>query len=361
MPSPNRIIIASAGSGKTTSIIKDAIGYESGRSALITYTHHNTEELRDRAYETVGHIPPSLTVSTWYSFILRHFVRPYQNDIYPTPIKQVQFVDGRSAKWTKKDDIDKFFFSEPGCIYLDKISQFACEVIEKTCGLLLDRFEAIFNRLYIDEAQDLAGYDLDLVEHLLKSKVQVTLIGDVRQGAYKTNNSGRNRQYAGAKIVNKFDEWCNETDTVMEHLAYSHRCVQAICDYADQFYPNLPPATSLNSRLTGHDGVFAVRRSDIGHYIEAFRPQGLRLDRKTKDVPGTPLNFGEAKGKTFERTIIFPHKALEDVLRAGEVGRLGNAPSTIAKVYVGITRAKQSVAFVIPDTMKPATLKIFTP
>lgn len=361
MPSHNRIIIASAGSGKTTTIVDEASGYASGRSALITYTNNNTAELRDKTYEVLGFIPLNFEVATWYTFLLRHFVRPYQNHVYKTPIRRVGFVDGRSARYVAKDNIDRFYFLEPGCIYLDKVSQFACTVIDQTRGLPLARAAAIFDRIYIDEAQDLAGYDLDLVEHLLRTGIAVTLVGDVRQATYRTNNSPRNSQYSGAKIIDMFNSWCRKTDTSLEHQNHSHRCVQPICDFADQFYPDLPTAVSHNGRVTGHDGVFAVRWSDVDHYMATYRPQPLRLDRRTKNVPGCPLNFGEAKGKTFDRTLIFPHKKLEAVLATGNVRELGDADVTVARVYVGITRARQSVGIVIPDRLVPACLPIYSP
>ena len=59
------------------------------------------------------------------------------------------------------------------------------------------------------------------------------------------------------------------------------------------------------------------------------------------------LNFGEAKGMTFERTVIYPHNKLMKFLRTGN---LEDAGAAIAKIYVGVTRARQSVAFVVPDS-----------
>src|ERR1017187_7852663 len=173
--SNNRIILASAGSGKTTTIIDDACASSSTRSAIITYTINNTSEVRGRTYERIGFIPPNLTVSTWYTFLLCHFVRPYQRCLYRRRVSQMCFVDGQSAPGTRATDIEKHYFSGPGRIYSDKVSKFACEIIRKTCGLPVQRIEEIYDRLYVDESQDLAGYDLELIEWLLKSRIAVTL------------------------------------------------------------------------------------------------------------------------------------------------------------------------------------------
>lgn len=362
MPSFNRITIATAGSGKTTGIAVGACNHTAGRSALITYTRNGTAELREKVLDHNGFVPAGMEVGTWFTFLLRHFVRPYQRALYSdAPVRRLAFIEGRSAKYEKKTDITCFYFNTPEEIYSDKISQFACEVIAATGGLPIQRAEQIFDKLFIDEIQDIAGYDLDLIEHLLSSEIDVVMVGDVRQGTYKTNNSGRNTQYGGARIIDKFEEWERTGKAEIDYELVSKRCVQPICDFADRLYPELPRATSANRRLTGHDGVFAVRASDTEAYMSRYKPQTLRLSRATRDVPGCPINFGAAKGKTFERTLIFPHKNLLHVLRTGDVNRLGNAPSTIAKVYVAVTRARQSVGFVIPDNMTPSDIRLFDP
>ena len=359
MPSPNKIIVASAGSGKTTSIVSEAGNKEHENCALITFTNNNSAELRGKALELFGHVPTGMTVSTWYRFLLRHFVRPYQAHLYGPRVRTLKRVNGRSARGIAKTNIPRHYFMAEGDMYLDKVSQFACAVIDEAGELPVQRFEQIFDQLYIDEVQDLAGYDLDLVEHLLNSEVSVTLVGDVRQATYRTNPAAKNSAYAGPKIINKFDEWCQSEYTTIEHQAHSYRCVQAICNFSDQFYPDLPTTESRNEVVTDHDGVFAVRESSVEHYMQAHDPQVLRLRRTQKVLPGCPLNFGEAKGKGFQRTLIFPHANLLSVLRTGDIGELGPSDETRAKVYVGITRAYQSAAFVVPNNFVPAELPVY--
>ena len=102
----------------------------------------------------------------------------------------------------------------------------------------------------------------------------------------------------------------------------------------------------MNKVDTGHDGVFLVRSSDVTAYFEAFAPQTLRYNRTHKNVLGRPVNFGEAKGMTFERTLIYPHGPLQKYLASA---KLTDAGKEIAKIYVACTRARQSTAFVVPD------------
>jgi DNA helicase-2/ATP-dependent DNA helicase PcrA len=61
---------------------------------------------------------------------------------------------------------------------------------------------------------------------------------------------------------------------------------------------------------------------------------------------------------TFNRTIIYPHAPLEKFLMTGDIGDAGKE---IAKIYVAITRARQSVAFVVDDDSAPQQLMIYEP
>ncbi|HVJ04951.1 MAG TPA: UvrD-helicase domain-containing protein [Candidatus Saccharimonadales bacterium] len=288
MPSNNRIILASAGSGKTTRIIDDACGALGARAAVITYTNNGISEIRAKTYERIGFVPPNLTISTWYAFLLRHFVRPYQNCLYSRRVSQIIFVNGISDRFSKATNIARHYFGAPGRIYGDKVSKFACEVIRKTGGLPLQRFEKIFNQLYIDESQDLAGYDLELIELLMRSRISITLVGDHRQATFATNYAAKNKGFARAKVIDKFEEWQKAGLCKLEYQYQSHRCIQAICDFADQLHPHLPKTNSLNSTITDHDGVFAVPQSQVHSYISIFHPQILRYSRAFKEVPGSP-------------------------------------------------------------------------
>lgn len=99
----------------------------------------------------------------------------------------------------------------------------------------------------------------------------------------------------------------------------------------------------MNKKVTGHDGVFVIASADVAVYVEKYQPQVLRLDVKT-DCHGYPaLNFGESKGLTFERVLIFPHKLGQKWLSTGE---LTHVEKSAAKMYVGVSRARYSVAFV---------------
>ncbi|WP_338830244.1 hypothetical protein [Bradyrhizobium sp. 27S5] len=336
----------------------DACTDASKRSALITYTINGADECVKIACERYKAVPSHTVISTWYAFLLRHFIRPYQTQLYKPRVSRLLFVRGQTARFSRATDIDKHYFSGPGMIYLDKVSKFACDIIQQTDGQPIRRFEHIFDRLFIDESQDLAGYDLELVEYLLKSATDIILVGDYRQATYTTNDSGKNKKYVRSNIVEKFKAWEAAKLCDIEYQTSSRRCVQEICDFADLFFPTAPKTRSLNTVATGHDGIFAVERRHVADYCARFQPQPLRYTRTHVVAAGKPINFGAAKGMTFDRTLIYPHGPLRKYL---ETGKLADAAKEIPKLYVAVTRARQSAAFVIEDGMALATVARYQP
>jgi len=63
----------------------------------------------------------------------------------------------------------------------------------------------------------------------------------------------------------------------------TRECV-IICDFSDRFYPGFPKPTSRNRTAPDHDGVFAVRASDVEAYRARFNPKPLRYNR-TFELP----------------------------------------------------------------------------
>lgn len=361
MPSQNNIIVASAGSGKTTTIIRDAGSDPARKSLMITYTVNGRDELIKKAYEEYGCIPPHVNIMTWFTFLLTHIVRPYQNQLEESGqrVNSITFNNGKSVPFIKADNIKRHYFSSPGNIYRDKISKFGCVVNDRTGGKPIARLSDIFERIFIDEAQDLAGYDLDLVELILRSGLQTNLVGDHRQATYSTNDGGKHKGYRGANIIKMFENWEKKKLCEIEHHNHSYRCVQSICDFADMFHPVSNNTESRNNTTTELDGVFAVRKTDVGAYMAMFEkePQVLRYSKATKGLPGQPMNFGKSKGMTFERTLIFPHGPFKKVLKSGNPEE---ANKSLEKIYVAVTRAKQSVGIVVDDNYKAEVVPLFS-
>lgn len=343
MPSTNAVTISAAGGGKTTRIVRDALGCDDKRSIMLTYTDNNVSELKKRFYESNSSIPDHVEVSSWYTFLLREMARPYQNALFDGRIAGIFWVEGRSETFADATKIDRYYFHGSGRIYSDKLARFVWECDKASGGAVISRLKQRFDRLYIDEIQDMAGWDIEVIELMLKSTIDVTLVGDHRQATFRTNNAAKNSAYAGVNIIKKFREWDKVKLCSLTYENDTHRCNQLIANIADGFFPKEPKTRSLNNAATGHDGVFVISSRDVDAYMEQYRPQVLRFNVKT-DCHGYPaMNFGESKGLTFERVMIFPHKSAQKWLSTGE---LAHIEKSAEKMYVGVSRARYSVAFV---------------
>ena len=343
MPSASRILISAAGGGKTTRVVEQALASDQGITALVTYTRNNVREIHLKAYERTPAIPPHIEVISWYSFLLRELARPYRSAMHKQRIDGIHWVEGKSAQFVPEFRTSAHYFLDGGRIYSDKIAKFICECDRKSGGTVMRRLKQRFSHIIIDEVQDMAGYDLDVMELILKTGIPVTLVGDHRQAILSTNNSPKNKQFAGPAIIKQFELWKKAGLVTIEYETHTHRCNQAIADLGDSFFPNEPKTVSKNEVITGHDGVFLVASADIDEYVKRFSPQTLRYNVKTPCGALDAMNFGKSKGLTFPRVLIFPHGGAKSWLASG---KLSHVEKSATRMYVAATRARYSVAFV---------------
>lgn len=345
----NTVVIAAAGSRKTTYLVELAIDNPEKRVVILTYTIENYNQIKSYFFDKCGFVPSNVLIQTWYSFLLSNCVRPYQNFAYSEKrIENICFVNGKSAKFVKKTEVKKYFFQNGLNIYTDKISEFSLLINEKSKGLVIKRLESICDMILIDEVQDLAGYDFDLLEILLKSKVEITLVGDNRQATYFTNLSSKYKKLRGKNIVHLFKEWEKQKLCSIVERNECFRCNQNICDFADKLYPSMIKTVSMNMNITGHDGIFVVEKSKVENYISTFKPQVLTYRKSNETQHLRAINFGMSKGLSFDRVLIFPTKKFEDYLKTENISKIGDIP----KIYVAITRARFSVAIVYDGNVK---------
>lgn len=354
----SEVIVSVAGSGKTTSIVRGVESESDNKFALVTYTNVGCDNLRNIHAAIGASSQRRVRVQSWYSFLLNHFIRPYQNFLYDKRVSGICFERiPRSLLVFSKRNIPRYYFAKPGVLWVDRVSEFACEVIRASGGKSVSRISSIYDKVVIDEAQDLAGWDLELIDHLLRSSISMKLVGDHRQATFVTNSNQKNKKYRGVNILKKFYEWEREGLVSLNVSETSYRCAPEICQFVVGMFSGSMSMASSNSNRTDHDGVFFLREADVASYMSKFNPKVLRFNRSFETDLPSPLNFGESKGLTFGRVLIIPHGPLLKYLRTGVPGDL---EKSVEKVYVAVTRARQSVSFIVPDGFTSSVLPIVT-
>ena len=238
------LIIAAAGAGKTTFLVKRAL--EISENILITtYTDANEQGIREKFYEINGCIPANVTIMPWFSLLIRHGIRPYQSYLIANRVSGVLLVNKADRNLLKlKDTNEKKYVTASGNVYSNMISKLPCVLDGLSNGCIFRRIRKIFSYVFIDEIQDFAGYDLEVIRKLHEVGCNMILVGDPRQTTYRTHYEAKYKKYAGGKIANFVQENIPEMKLDYTTLAKSYRNNQIICDLANQMYPNMKACDS---------------------------------------------------------------------------------------------------------------------
>lgn len=370
----NKLFIAAAGAGKTTFIINEAIRKKNAKILITTFTEANEAEIRRKLIQKLGYIPSHITIQTWFTFLLEHGVRPYQSFLHEERAAGLLLVNAQSGvKYTingvpvfyRETEVKNHYFDKKLDIYSDKISKFVFSVNKISKGLVISRLAKIFDAIYIDEVQDLLGYDLEIIKLLGKSKIEIILAGDPRQVTYHTHWERKNKKYRDGKILDYVNEKCPKLFLIdTETLKNTHRNNENICNFANLLFPDYPRTSSISTHEeTDHEGIFFVTRKNVNEYLKRYKPIQLRNSKASpvNNALSPIYNFGEAKGLTFNRVIIYPTAPMLDWIKDPK----SNLSFTSrCRTYVAITRAIHSVAFVIDDDDKDiigSELMLFPP
>jgi len=356
-------MIAAAGSGKTTFLVQAAKKIKDQNVLITTYTEANESEIKKKFK---GRIPKNITIQTWFSFLLQHGVRPYQSEMHADlhekkigfclseeksgrkyDIKNPQTGKKQPIYWGKRDFF-KYYFTRDSKVYSDKISKFVIECNKKTNGEIINRITRIYPHIYVDEIQDLAGWELDIFSLLFKSQTNILLVGDPRQVTYLTHHPLRHPNYKDGKIKEFIQNECNRKETICDidetTLQKSHRNNKFICDFSSALYPDYPvcepcDCAGCKKETSNHEGVFLVRKEHVEEYCKKYYPQKLFY----KEAKFPDLNYGISKGLEFPRVLIFPTGKIEKYLLDGDITKIDTIK---AKFYVALTRARLSVGIV---------------
>lgn len=361
MTGENKIVIAAAGSGKTTYLVEEAVKIRKERVLITTYTESNEAEIRRKFFELVGHVPANVVIMTWFSFLITHGVMPFQGSIFDFSVAGMVLVStqsglkyrtrqGQPVFWAE-ENIDKYYFDASRRIYSDKLAKLVIRCNDESGGSVIDRLSRVFPQVFVDEVQDLAGYDLDILAELARTSARLLMVGDPRQVTYLTHHERRHRKYADGGIVDFLqNELLKKVSVEIDEttLSRSHRNSAAICAVSSRLFPALPVSRAcecVRCRATtpAGAGVFILPMADYDHYLARVRPMQLRdkINSAGVDSRLPAMNFGESKGRGFDHVVILPTEPMRSWL-ANPTTKL--PPQSRAKFYVALTRGRYSVA-----------------
>ena len=161
----NIVIMAAAGAGKTHDICKEVIenAKTTNKKILITtYTNKGIESIeKEYKKQNNGVIDKNVVILSWFQFLLRELVKPYQSSIL-NKINIINSIDFNhqygyinfNSRGTPKH------YMLTNNILSNTVSEFAIDSNIKSNNKVIQRLGEIYSHIYIDEIQDLAGEDI---------------------------------------------------------------------------------------------------------------------------------------------------------------------------------------------------------
>lgn len=333
---------------------------------VLSYTECNQREIRRAFVREHGFVPSNVFIKGWFSFLLQDFVRPYRPRNFAVRVEGIllnssnphvlngRTIRGRRAIINGELNPSYFLTSDRRRAHSAFLSKLALEAEIRSGGLATCRLSSLVSSIFVDEVQDLVGWDYEILEKISgKEGISLYCVGDFRQTVYSTSPGRKAPRESSAKR----DKFLG-LGFQHEGVTTCHRSVQAICNLSDLIFQSSGQYSETQSLAVygaaehqNHVGVFVVSPENARRYLASYRPMILRNSARA-DISfldaSEKVNFGESKGCTYDRTLIVPTDKIRNFFRGNlAVFDRDSTEQARNKFYVAITRARFSVAVIL--------------
>ena len=331
-----KLILAVAGSGKTTKIIS-SLSLEK-QSLIVTYTKNNAENLRLGIINKFGYFPKNISLMTYFAFVHSFCYSPFLKDRYRTTGIYYGRNNNRYARNEKR------YITQERRLYSNRIAKFIAE--NKIIDSVVSRIERYFDDFFIDEIQDFAGHDFDLLSQIsIKLECPVLYVGDYFQHTYDTSrddNVNRNLHSNFPLFKRRFIDMGLEIDE--QTLSHSYRCCPEVCEFVSV---NL--GIDIKSHRSHNASVNYVDDPKIVTEIVKDDSIVKLFYQKHYEYKCYSRNWGDCKGENGYRNICVMLN--NSTLKKYKSNNLHDLPErTRNKLYVALTRANESI-ILVPESM----------
>ena len=201
--------------------------------------------------------------------------------------------------------------------------------------------------MFIDEIQDFAANDFNLVCQLAEANVEIKLVGDFFQHTFDTSRDGNTQK----NLHNSFNTYCQKLSSAgytvdLESLSHSYRCSPTICSFVEN---------NIGISIKSHrDDTMELKLLEDQEAIEQvfYNDSVVKLFyQNSKAYPGNTENWGNTKGLDHYRDVCVVLNS--NSFKAYETGQLSSlAATTKNKLYVACTRAKGNLYFLSEKKLK---------
>ena len=342
-----KVVVAGAGTGKTSLLRDIAIERHVDHNVLyLTYTDANAYEFQAAVIEKLRYLPANVTVMTWFSFLLEHGVRPFRAHSFTHRIDRMVFNNQEPCRRKGiRRGMEQYFCPVPGVVYRTSLADLACYCNEDWNGEVIDRICGIYDVILVDEAQDFAGYDYDLILAMMNHANEMIVVGDPRQQTYRT---GWKAKYKNLPHIFAFFERHTSYALDTTSLSVTHRCSEHVMEYANRLFSEYPHVTPSDERRANPKGMVTVlTKKEFSAWVSSREelPTVLTWNKSASGFGQCPrINMGESKGLTLGDVAVFTTGEMKKWIE-GKPAKLEGI--TKAKFYVALTRASGDLCLVI--------------
>ena len=336
-----RIIFSVAGSGKTSLIIS-CLTVDS-KALILTYTENNLTNLRNKIVEKFGFFPKGIKVLSYFTFLYSFCYKPFLSLKF--------FAKGLCWKQPpnfttrlKRTDL-RYYFDRNARLYHNRLAKLL--EMESVLPLLNERLEKYFDNIFVDEVQDFAGHDFNLLTAICQSHVNITLVGDYFQHTFDTSRDGtvnKNLHQDYEKYKSRFRQVGCQVD--LETLSHSYRCSPTLCKFVTDTV-GIPISSHRN------DETLITLIEDMPTVEEKFycRKTVKLFYQEHHKYPCYSQNWGGSKGQDhYEDVCLVLNTNSYALFKSGELNTLN--PKTKNKLYVACTRARKNLYLVSDKLLK---------
>lgn len=331
----SRLILAVAGSGKTSYLI-DRLD-ETSQVLVITYTINNYHNIRLRIIKRFGYMPDNIVLFSYFSFLYSFCFKPFLNMRLGT--KGINFNPCRNRFAKNRER----YIDRSGRLYSNRIAKLLEEV--EVIPDIKKRLNKYFDRILIDEIQDFAGHDFNLLPAIVSTGLDVTLVGDFFQHTFDTSRDGN----INKNLHNDHDGYksrCGDIGLVVETslLRRSYRCSPSVCAFVTDHL-----GIDIQSHRDDATNIALIKDQDEADVIFADNEIIKLFYKDSGKYPCRSSNWGGVKGDDhFGKICVVLNGASYSAYQQNSLRRL--APQSRNKLYVAITRARDDLYFV-PETL----------
>jgi len=335
------VIFAVAGSGKTSKIVDELD--ETRRFLLVTFTEANKGNLRARIINKFRHFPTNICLYTYFTFLHSFCYRPFL-----LSEKRTKGMTFRQRSTNERDyplTDDRRYMTTSRWLYYNRLAKYLQQT--DTVKDAIARIEKYFDAFFIDEVQDFAGHDFNLLMSFCKVNIKCMFVGDFYQHTYDTSRDGN----VNVNLHANYDTYKKhfsvaKMDVDLTSLVKSYRCSKSVCDFiSKKIGIHIESHSNSITEVTlAEDPIIAQELYEAPGTVKLFLKEHYKYGCYSQ-------NWGASKGLDHYQDVCVVLST--EVVRAWKTGTLAFLnPQTRNKLYVASSRARGNLTFVPEALLK---------